>query len=213
MRFLIIGFLGIPLYAQFVPTVFNKGGVSGALSCTATLSATTVNLNTGTLDWKTWGADGTVPGLYNKSCSGSPCGLLSTYSLVGGATATNYGSDSRDLHWDSGSGLPNDGRADNTSGLYTGGVGKGFSITCPASTVSHTCIYYAGGYDSTAQLSATLSDGSHAPATNTTTCTGGGSYDCTWSCTYNAASAGQTLTLQITSNGALNVNINGATYQ
>jgi hypothetical protein len=83
-------------------------------------------------------------------------------------------------------------------------VGAGFSFTVPAGTTAQTLYIYAGGYNSDATLTATLSDGSAMPVT--LTASGTAAYTDFYTINFQAASAGQTLTISYTKapGGAIN---------
>ena len=81
--------------------------------------------------------------------------------------------------------------------ISTARTRNGFQLTAPASPTTRTVLVYVGGFFSTAQLTATLSDGS-APAWVSPVLGAGinGAYDGAYQLTYSAASAGRTLILQ-----------------
>jgi hypothetical protein len=81
-------------------------------------------------------------------------------------------------------------------------VGGGFSFTVPAGTTAHTLYIYAGGYSSGSQLTAHLSDGS-APD-YTVSSSGNSHYANIVALTYQAASAGQSMTIWYTKSQNLN---------
>ena len=112
--------------------------------------------------------------------------------MVGAAPQNAYSDDPRTLSWSDGTPT---GTGSNRQGVYTWGGGNGFQVTAPADLTVRTLTVYVGGAGSSAQLTATLSDGS-APAYVSPVLSGPGQYDGTYQVTYNAASAGQTLTVQ-----------------
>jgi hypothetical protein len=88
--------------------------------------------------------------------------------------------------------------------VYLGGVGNGFRITVPAATTPRTLRVYVAAYNSRGSLVAHLSDGSAvdyvdngANASNDTVA------QRVYTLSYQAASAGQTLTVTFT-NGLAN---------
>ena len=74
---------------------------------------------------------------------------------------------------------------------------SGFQITAPADTSSRTLIIYCGVHQN-AQLSAFLSDGSAATITDTSV-TSPGEAETAYAISYQAASAGQTMTVKLLS--------------
>jgi len=160
--------------------------ITGSLSGTVSAASTAANLSTvGTADWAHWG-DG-VPGLVRRSGGGSQIGA---YTLVGSGTPTSFNNSPRTLSWTSGT--PTASSTANTNGLYMSG--GGYSITLPASTAARTATVYVGGWNSGATLTAHLSDGSAADYVHVNAATTE-VYVRTYVITYQAAAAGQTLTL------------------
>jgi uncharacterized repeat protein (TIGR03806 family) len=160
--------------------------ITGSLSGTVSTASTAANLTTvGTADWAHWG-DG-VPGLVRRSGGGSQIGA---YTLVGSGTPTSFNNSPRTLSWTSGT--PTASSTANTNGLYMSG--GGYSITLPASTAARTATVYVGGWNSGATLTAHLSDGSAADYVHVNAATTE-VYVRTYVITYQAAAAGQTLTL------------------
>jgi hypothetical protein len=160
--------------------------ITGSLSGTVSTASTAANLSTvGTADWAHWG-DG-VPGLVRRSGGGSQIGA---YTLVGSGTPTSFNNSPRALSWTSGT--PTASSTANTNGLYMSG--GGYSITLPASTAARTATVYVGGWNSGATLTAHLSDGSAADYVHVNAATTE-VYVRTYVITYQAAAAGQTLTL------------------
>jgi hypothetical protein len=105
---------------------------------------------------------------------------------------SKYNNDPRAMSWSDGT--PTKSSTNNLNGLYIIGQGQGFSFTAPADTTQRTLVVHVGGWSSGGTLTAQLSDGSAASYTNTTA-TNGNQYDWNYTLTYNAASAGQTLTV------------------
>jgi len=174
---------------------------SGSLQGSGTSANTAVNLTTvGTTDWVHWGDSA-----LNRKAAVTP--QLSTYTAVGGAPQI-YGNDARSLSWTDGT--PTASIASDTNGFYLGGSGAGFSFTAPADNTTRTLSVYVGGYASGGTLTAHLSDGSAADFTDVTAFANG-QYDRNYTLTYNAAAAGQTLTITwVMSAGGGNVTLNGA---
>jgi hypothetical protein len=84
----------------------------------------------------------------------------------------------------------------------------------PASTTSHKLIVYVGGWETGGTLTATLSDGSAAAYADSSQANSGNSYYAAYTLTFNAASAGQTMTIVWKqASGTGNVDIFGAALQ
>ena len=164
-----------------------------SLTMAVSLSATAVNLTTiGLVDWADWDASSTATDW--KSGGGHTIPDPTLY--VGGAFNT-YTNDNRTINWTNGT---NTGTSSNTAGCYNSGVvGTGLELVLPADTNTRVVYIYVAVYNMTtaAIVTATLSDASAGPATDTTTLvSGGGSLaDGIIQLTYAAASAAQTLTV------------------
>ena len=87
-------------------------------------------------------------------------------------------------------------------------IGAGYSFTVPASTTSHTLYIYLGGATSGGTLTASLSDSSATPYT--ATISGTANYQDVVAITYNAANAGQTLTITWVKSQTLNSDAAGS---
>jgi hypothetical protein len=161
--------------------------------------ATTVNLTAvGTSDWARW------PGYDHKATGGSQ---VPTYTLIGTTAAMPYGDAPRTISWTDGTPTPT---GSVISGLYIAGSGTGFQLTAPADLTTRTLTVYVGGWASTGQLTATLSDGS-APAFVSAPVSASGQYTVAYQLTYAAAGPGRLLTLRwIQTAGAGNVTLQGA---
>jgi hypothetical protein len=177
-------------------------GGGGGLTAAVLTPTTPVNLTTvGTSDWAHW------PGYDHKATGGSK---LSTYTALGSPWVSPYTNDPRTLTWSDGTPTAT---GSNAKGVFLGGTGNGFQVTAPADTTVRVLTIYVGGWNSTGQLTATLSDGS-APAYVSPPLSGGGQYNGVYQLTYNAASAGRTLTIQWKQTaGTGNVTLQAATLQ
>ncbi len=176
---------GVGLPAAFSLTN-TPPAISGSLSGTASTSAVTVNLTAeGTLDWMHWG-DSAV----NRKTGVTP--QLSNYTVVGTAPVLQYCCDPRSVSWTDGT--PTGSATNNQNGIFVYTIGDGFSITAPADTTPRKLILHVGGWNGAGTLTAHLSDGSAADYTNTAAGSTG-QYDGNYTLTYNAANAGQTLTV------------------
>ncbi len=174
---------------------------AGSLNATQAVAASTYNLTTlGTSDWADWGA-GNVYGAFNHKATGNS--QISNVTVLGSGNVGSYYDPSRSVTWSDGAPTAaNSG--DNAYIWANNAIGAGYSFTAPADTTTRTLYIYAGGYSSGATLTAHLSDGSAADVVLTSS--GTGLYTNLYTITYQAASAGQTLTISCVKS----TNINGA---
>ncbi|MBV9770910.1 MAG: Ig-like domain-containing protein, partial [Bryobacterales bacterium] len=193
---------GVAKPANFALTNIAANSSSGTLSGTATSNATAVNLTAeGTEDWAHWEAG-------RQDRKSGVTAQISTYSVVGAGTVLAYTNDPRPVSWTDGN--PRTNIQNDTSGVYVGGALVGFSITVPADTTVRTLVVHAGGDSSSAVLTASLSDGS-APIFSDSTSFVSTQYDRNYTLVYNAASAGQSLTLTwVLVSGGGNVTLSAA---
>jgi hypothetical protein len=177
----------------------------GSLNGSPSSSNSLVNLTAeGTGDWEHWGE-----GAVNHKAGVTA--QLSSYTVVGAGGVSTYGNDPRPVSWTDGTPLASS--TNNFNGVWIAGIGQGFSITAPADTTSRTLVVHVGGWQSGGTFTAHLSDGSAVDYTSTTA-TASGQYDGNYTLTYNAASAGQTLTVTWKmSSGTGNVTLNAAALQ
>ena len=180
---------------ETAPGPATGAGLAGSVSA----STAAVNLATvGTVDWAHW------PNYDHKATGGSK---ITTYTKIGSQTVTAYTNDLRTVSWSGGTPTAS---GSNMSGVYIPGVGMGFSISAPADTTARTLTVYVGGWVSGGRLTAHLSDGSAADYVDTSL-SGSGQYDGTYTLTYQAASAGQLLTVTwVQISGTGNVTLQGA---
>jgi len=188
-------------------TLSAAGGGSPEVVGTSTTSQTSANLTAlGSTDWIHWG-DTTATAVNRKT---GVTAAFSNYTVVGTGTINTYTNDLRPLTWTDGT--PTASETSDTSGVYSanGVVGNGFSFTVPAGTTAQKLSLFVGGWNSAGTLTATLSDGSAGPYTITTSNVAT-QYDENFTIVYQAASAGQTLTVSwVQAGGSGNVTLNGA---
>ena len=168
---------------------------------TAGFSLTVLTPNSGN-DWAAYGAGGTSFSTFDdKITGGSQISHASEYGGSGGNWGA-YSNTEFDVSWTDGTPTTSDNEgaiiwenASDPNGTTTWGI----QFTAPASTVSHTLYIFWGGSQCSYELNAHLSDSS-APDYNTGSIEGPatGSTLKQTTVTYNAASAGQTLTLTLT---------------
>jgi hypothetical protein len=159
-------------------------GPTGLLNGSVSTATGAVNLTTlGSIDWAAWG-NGGVPGLVRKASGGTQ---ISAFTQVGAWDDSGaYGDDQRLASWTGGTPTANGNSI--RSGVFTGGIGKGFSLTVPASPTSRTVTVLVGGWNSVGTLTAHLADGSGADYVDTST-TVATTYYRTYTLTYTAATA------------------------
>jgi len=182
----------------------------GALTIPA--AGSNINLTAqGTTDWAVWGYGGSpnFTPVFRKSSGGSQ---ISAITAIGNGGYYDFGNSTFALSWTDGS--PTTSVSSDTNGIYVPGVNNGYSFTVPATTSPQVVYVYLGLYQTTAgQLTATLSDGSAVPYVDTSL---GDTVDTThgqeayYAITYNAASAGQTLSISwVNTTGNGNVTMQG----
>src|SRR5258708_6190550 len=81
--------------------------------------------------------------------------------------------------------------------IYSSGLNTGYQLVLPADTQQRTVSFFGGVYGATGQLTATLSDGSATPYVATLDNPSTNSVFDVYTITYQAGSAGQTLTLNL----------------
>ncbi|MBV8756481.1 MAG: hypothetical protein JO257_04365, partial [Deltaproteobacteria bacterium] len=140
----------------------------------------------GTLDWAHWAHMGSTDFDHKAGA-----GLISDITVTNGASRLQIGSITSTASWSDGT--PHS--PVNATGTGVGAQqGAGLRFTVPAGTGQHTLRVYAGNKSSTARLDVSLSDAS-ASAFTTSQTAGSTSLHTLFTITYNAASAGQTLTV------------------
>jgi hypothetical protein len=192
---------GVAAAANFSLTNTAVTASGGTLTGSGNSATTAFNLTAeGTADWVHWG-DAT---LTRKAGVGAQ---ISNYTVVGTGPVTSYTNDPRGLSWSDGAPAPS---GSNNNGIYVNFTGNGFSFTAPADTNTRVLTVHVGGWLSGGTFTAHLSDGS-APDYVDSTSLASGQFDRNYTLTYDAASAGQTLTISwVTNAGSGNVTLNGA---
>jgi hypothetical protein len=165
------------------------GSGGGTLSGSGTATSGAINLTTlGTADWAHWGLT-TTASFDHKAAVTSQ---IPTFTLTSGGTVGRAGLYTNNYVWTDGT--PTVSASTNT-GLYLGGAGHGFQLVLPAdNSTTRTIKLYLALTKVQAKLTATLSDGSAAPFTDTVDNPTGTTYR-TYTLSYRAASAGKTLTV------------------
>jgi hypothetical protein len=192
---------GVATLANFSLTNTASGGGGGVLTGSGTSAATTVSLTTeGTTDWIHWG-----DGVLNRK--NGVTAQISDYSVVGSGPVIGYNNDPRTLSWSDGTPTAS---GSNANGWYINSLQNGFSFIVPADASTRVLTVHVGGWFSGGTLTAHLSDNSAADFIDSTSPVSG-QYDRNYTLTYNAASAGKTLTVKwVATSGGGNVTLNGA---
>jgi hypothetical protein len=177
---------------------------SGVINGSGTSSAAAVNLTSeGGLDWVHWG-DASL------SRKAGVTAQIGSDSVIGTGNVLTYTNDPRPVGWTDGT--PTQASSNNMNGVYISGAGQGFSFTAPADATARTLVAHVGGWNSGGTLTAHLSDGS-APDFVDVTTAASGQYDRNYTLSYQAGSAGQTLTVSWVMSSGLsygNVTMNAA---
>jgi RHS repeat-associated protein len=184
----------------------NSGG--GTLNGSSAATSGAINLTTlGTADWAHWGLTTTTSFDHKTAVTQQ----IPTYTLTNGGTVGRAGLYTNNYVWSDGTPTAS---ATTMTGLYLGGAGHGFQLVLSAdSSTTRTIKLYLGLNKAQATLTATLSDGSAAPFTDTVDNTTGTTYR-TYTLTYLAAGPGQTLTVVwslLTDHGSGSVQLHAAT--
>lgn len=206
--------------ASFPPSTGPAGALSGVFASQGA-GPTSINLTTltsGGTDYNTWTTS--APAL-NDQCDKATGGNAITATTAvgsGGSDGLNAGPFS--YTFTDGATTPGGGscigggsQSGNTDIHYFGGAASyGWSVTVPATTSTQIVTFYSGNLSGeTETVTATLSDSSHSPYTDSS-CTGGtGWVGCKHTITYNSASNGQTLTITGKTVGSGFIGLNAVT--
>jgi hypothetical protein len=196
-----------PTNTATVTATSTATAVPAALNGSSAATSGAVNLTTlGTADWAHWGL--TTTSFDHKAGVSSQ---IPTYTLTNGGTVGRAGLYTNNYVWSDGTPT---GSASTNTGLYLGGAGHGFQLVLPAdNATTRTIKLYLGLNKVQATLTATLSDGSAVPFTDTVDNPTGTSYR-TYTLSYRAANPGQTLTVTwslLTDHGSGSVQLHAAT--
>lgn len=184
------------------PVVIPPPTPTGSLSGSQVTAGSSYNLTMlGTTDWAQWGKGGTYGQFNHKASGGSQISNV-TQINPGGASFGGYHDSSRSATWTDGTPTASDS---NEHGYIWANnvVGAGYSFTVPAGTTAQTLFVYAGGYNSGLTLTAHLSGGSAADYVGTAS-SSSGIYTELFTINFQAASAGQTLTISLVKNSSVN---------
>ncbi len=170
---------------------------SGLLTGFQEVSPSSVDLTTeGTADWTHWGLNGESG--FNRKSGVTP--QISNFTPIGNGAILHFGG-TVTYNWTDGT--PTGNTASN-GGLWVKGVGNGYQLTVPADTTQRTLKLYVGVWSAGGRLEASLSDGSAATYVDTSLVNNTATSNAVYTLNYQAASAGQTLTVRWTVNSIVN---------
>jgi len=154
-----------------------------------------VNLTAeGTLDWAHWGLS-TATDFDQKS---GVANQISDFTQISGLDTVNRFDNALAAYsWSDGT--PTASATGTTTGVYVGGLDDGFEFTVAADTTTKFLKVYAGCWNAQARFEATLSDGSAAAYVDETLDDYGSQHAAVYTIEFAANSAGQTLTIRISS--------------
>jgi hypothetical protein len=170
-------------------TVLPAGGGGGSLSGATAVAPASVGLTSvGSADWVHWGRLNATD--VDRKAGVTP--QISNYVPLGGANASRSTRVASTYTWTDG--IPASSATTRT-GLWLFRADKGFEFTAPADTTSRTLKVYVGAAAARGRFEASLSDGS-APVYTTTVDQPSGRSSRVITLNYQAAAAGQTLTVR-----------------
>ena len=191
-RILVTLFLALSILAgsfALLHTSFTHAAGTGSLSGTEGPQPSSVKLTTeGTLDWVYWYNVGTNITFEHKSTTTQP---ISNYTVVGKGTVS-FAKRATVFSWTDGTPKV---KGFMDKGLYVAGLNNGFQLIVPAGTSLQTLKLYVGVTNAQGKLTATLSDSSATPYTDSSLNITSGTELGMYTITYNAASINQTLTI------------------
>jgi len=170
------------------------GGGTGSLTGSSQTPSGTQNLSTlGTVDWAHWGLTSATSFNHKSGVTQQ----ISNFTVVGTGPAGRFADNDFGFTWTGGT--PTASATNSRTGVYLGGVGNGFRITVPAATTPRTLRVYVAAYNARGSLVAHLSDGSAVDyVDNGTDASNDTVVQKVYTLAYQAASAGQTLTVTFT---------------
>jgi hypothetical protein len=163
-------------------------GLTGASA--NTLASTTLSTE-GSDDWAQWGLN--AVGDFNHKSGVTQ--QISNYSKIGTGTVARFSNSLVGYSWTGGT--PTTTATNTTTGLFVSGNGAGFRITVPADTTRRTVRLYVGAWQAKAKIVASLSDASSGAFTDFYD-SSATSTNKVYAFSYQAASGGQTLTIDVT---------------
>jgi hypothetical protein len=170
----------------------------------------------GTLDWAAWGVlTGAAPNYLEHKAGGT--NQISDVTTFGDPASgpNQFGNAIIAASWSDGA--PDPAVTNTTTGIYYKGIENGYQISVPADTTQRILTVYAGGYSTTVNFKAALSDDSAPPYVDTSVVDPGANSigsAAAFTLEFAAGASGQTLTVTVTCDadyGAANVTLIAAT--
>ena len=184
----------IPFLCLFLtspaPAVPPAAATTGSIRVFSAATPASVGLTAGNSAWVKWGTETKTVDVVRQT---SGPDKISDYTKIGQGRPNRYTDSKISYSWTGGSPLASS--TDVRAGMRSVTAGTGFSVTLPADATPRTFKLHAGGWDSTGELTAVLSDGSATPYTVRANHSPDGDTNTTYALTYQAAKAGQTLTV------------------
>ena len=190
-RLLVTLFLAFSILASSIVllnTSFSHAA-GGSLTGSQAPQPKSVKLTTeGTLDWVYWYNVGTSIVFEHKSTATQS---ISNYTVVGSGTVSTARRATL-FNWTDGTPKVS---GSMYKGLFVAGLNNGFQLTVPAGTTLQTLKVYVGVTNAQGMFTATLSDNSATPYTDSSLNIASGTTLGVYTIAYQAASSGQTLTI------------------
>jgi lysophospholipase L1-like esterase len=185
-----------------IDVTLSVAGDSGAISASVGSTASSVDLTAeGSADWVHWALD-------SASSVNRKSGVTEQISDLSGPTGRRFvGGRSRASYtWTDGTPT---GSTTTSAGLYFSSPGSTIQFTVPADTAPRTLRVHLGGYQARGRIEVSLSDGSVAPFV-TTVQDLANPFDRTLTVNFQAASAGQALTVRYIKETGSNITLQAA---
>ena len=193
---------GVNLTVTMPSTGGSLGGVLATPSGTQQLTLL------GATDWVHWGL--TSPSSFNHKSGATE--QIGNFSVIGHNSVIQVKRNPIGYSWTGGT--PTASATNTTTGVFVIGQNNGFRFSVPADTTQRTLRVYVGVWSAQGRLTAHLSDGSASDFVDTISNPSATSLGL-YTLTYNAGSAGQTLTITYTADSTTspwgNVTLQAAT--
>ena len=175
-----------PLISEPIP----EAPAGALLSGKGAAATGIVNLSLeGNVDWIHYGEKNATT--QNRKANGS--GELSVVRPNSGADIKHYGDSSLKMSW--GDGYPTVIKAVSTGGIYSAAKGKGLTFMAPADPILRQLKVWVGAHDTKGTITATVSDNSSRPFTDTFD-SSKGKKNQVYTILYRSDKPGQTLTIK-----------------
>ena len=176
--------------------LFGSRVTAGTLIGSRVAAPGSVNLTEdGTLDWAHWGLSTSTD--FDQKSGGT--NQISNYTEISldGSFVAQFGNAAVGFSWTNGT--PKESANNSTTGIYIPGLDNGFQFTVTADSTTRFLKVYSGCWNAQSRFEATLSDGSAAAYLDDTLDDYGSGSVAAHTIKFAANSAGQTLTIKITS--------------